>query len=375
MNTVEKIKILGAGAKYDSCSCYCQGLKREEKTNDRIGDSIGCSIVHSSTPDGKQVSLFKILYSNACNFDCKYCQNSTKCQKTIASFGEEELAKTFMSLYMRNFVEGMFLSSGIIGDADRTMEKMIGAVNLLRNKYKFYGYIHLKILPGTSKDLIKQAGELVHRMSINLEAPNKSRLKELSDIKDYKIDILRRQAWIKRQPVKGGHSTQMVLGGSDETDLEVLKMVDWEYQNMNLKKAYYSAFTPVAKTPLEFKDPTPVQRERRLYNVDMLMRSYKYSFSEVKSIMDDGMLPKGDPKVHIAMANFDSAIDVNEASYEDLIRVPGIGPRSAMRLCDLQKKKTRIKKFQQLHSIGVVLKRAKPFIEVDGKRQKMLMEF
>ncbi|MFC1690625.1 radical SAM protein [Nanoarchaeota archaeon] len=375
MNTIEKIKVLGAGSKYDACSCYPTFTKNSNQN--RIGSTIGCSIAHSATPDGKQVSLFKLLYGNSCTHDCKYCQNSTTCKNPAKKtmFEEEELAKTFMSLYMRNYVEGIFLSSAIIKNSDYTSEKMISTINLLRNKYKFHGYVHLKVLPGTNRDLVKQATQVADRVSINIEAPNKSRLNDLSDVKDFKIDIQRRQQWIAKTAPKGGHSTQLVIGGSDETDFEILKTINTEYEELKLKKAYYSAFSPAKDTQLENKSATPLERERKLYNTDFLLRVYKYKFDDFKSIMVNGMLPKGDPKTHVARENFDGAVDINEANYKELIRVPGIGVNSALKICNLQKNKEKITKYEQLHNIGVVLKRAKPFIEVNGKRQCMLGEF
>ncbi len=374
MEISQKLKILGMGSKHDACSC--SPAHRFEKSNsERIGEGTGCAIYKSATPDGKPLNLFKVLYTNACSHDCRYCPNSTNCQKKPVMFEEEEFAKTFMTLYIRNYVEGVFLSSGIMKNADFVSEKMVSAIMLLRQKYKYRGYIHLKVLPGTSREMIKRAGELADRMSINIESPNPSRLKELSNIKDLKNDIIKRQAWINKLGLRGGHSTQLVVGAANETDLEILRTISWEYENIGLQKAYYSGFRPIKKTPLEFKDKTPLEREHRLYNSDFLMRTYKYEFREIKEIMHDGNLPKGDPKVNIAMQSFDRPIDINQAAYDELIRVPGIGPKSAMRILDLRKKHAKIRNYRELHNIGVVLKRAKQFVEVNGHRQKMLMEY
>ena len=175
--------------------------------------------------------------------------------------------------------------------------------------------------------------------------------------------------------IPSGQTTQLVVGSSDESDLEILKMIDWEYKNIKLKRGYYSAFTPVPKTPLQFKDRTPLKRENRLYNIDFMLRKYHISLNEFKDIMQNEMLPKIDPKVALARNHFDSGIDINESSWDELIRVPGIGPRSASRILELQKNHIEIEKKQQLKSIGVVLKRALPFIILNGKRQKMLHEF
>lgn len=374
MNINEKLKILGMGCKHDACSC--SPAHRFEKNNpNRIGEGIGCAIYKSATPDGKPLNLFKVLYTNACNHDCKYCPNSANCSKKPVMFEQEEFAKTFMALYIRNYVEGIFLSSGIMKSPDFISEKMVSAINFLRVKYNYKGYVHLKVLPGTSRELIKMASEVADRMSINLESPNSSRLKELSSVKDLQNDIVKRQRWINDAKLRGGHSTQLVVGAANETDFEILKTINWEYENIGLQKAYYSGFIPIKKTPLELKSRTPLEREKRLYNSDFLLRSYNYDFRELKSIMIDGNLPRGDPKAHIALQNFDRPIDINQAEYNELIRIPGIGPRSAMRILDMRKKHRKITNYAELQSIGVVLKRAKQFLEVNGKRQKMLLEY
>ncbi len=373
MNTVEKLKVLGSAAKYDTCASSASN--RAPKGANRIGNASNCGICHSFTPDGRCISLLKVLYSNACSFDCKYCANRSGCKKRVAKFTPEELAKTFMSMYLRNYVEGVFLSSGIMANPDKTTEQMLETVHLLRNKYKFQGYIHFKTLPGTGYDHIKQASEISDRLSINLEAPNKSRLSEISTVKDFKIDILRRQAWIKRMRVPSGQTTQLVVGSSDESDHELLSMINWEYDNIKLKRAYYSAFIPVRGTPLENKKRESLDREHRLYNVDFMLRKYGIKYQEFKGIMDDGFLPKGDPKLHLARATLDDPVDINESSFDQLIRVPGIGPISAQRLLSLQRKNKKIKKYEQLHSMGIVLKRAMPFINVDGKHQTRLSAF
>lgn len=372
MNTVQKISILADSAKYDTCASSASS--RKIKTNDRIGNVAAGGICHSFTQDGRCISLYKTLYSNSCSFDCKYCTNSTGCNKRRATYKPEELAKVFMALYIRNYVEGLFLSSAVVRDPDFTTQRMIDTVRILREKYKFMGYIHFKIIPGTSYELIKQATEFSDRLSVNLEAPNKSRLSEISDVKDFHIDILRRQRWIKNMKIPSGQTTQLVVGASDETDNELLKMVNWEYDNFNLKRGYYSAFLPVPNTPLETKNKTPLLREHRLYNVDFMIRKYGIPLKDFTSIMDNGMLPGCDPKVALAEQTLDGPVDVNESSFDDLIRVPGIGQLSAKRIMGFRKSQM-IKKYEQLHNIGVVLKRAKPFIKVNGVCQKRLGDF
>jgi len=373
MNTIKKVEILADGAKWDTCASSAS--PRRTNTDNRIGNAASGGICHSYTQDGRCISLYKTLFSNNCSFDCRYCTNRCGQGKTKATYEPKELAKVFMNLYVRNYVEGLFLSSGVCGGSDKTAEKMIDAVKIIREKYKFMGYIHFKVLPGTSFELIKQASEFSDRLSINLEAPNKSRLSEISSVKDFHIDILRRQRWIKNMKLPAGQTTQLVVGSSDESDHEILKMIDWEYKNFNLKRGYYSAFIPIPQTPLHNKNRTPLLREHRLFNVDFMLRLYKIPLNDFTSIMDDGMLPKGDPKAALAEKYFDGPVDINDAGFDELLRVPGIGPTSARRIVRMRSEGKKIDRFKELHNAGVVLKRARPFIKVNGIWQKRLGDF
>ncbi|MFH0862695.1 MAG: putative DNA modification/repair radical SAM protein [Candidatus Altiarchaeota archaeon] len=372
MNVSEKIRILGAAGKWDVCASSAS--TRKPAGTDRIGNLAAGGICHSFTDGGRCVSLFKTLLTNDCSFDCKYCQNSTHCRKHAAEYEPHELAKVFMSLYLGNYVEGLFLSSGVCRDPDSTTEKMLDAVRLLRQEHRFQGYIHFKVLPGTDKDLIRQASECADRLSINIEAPSSSRLSEMTDVKDYDADIIRRQKWMRDMRIPSGQTTQIVVGTSDETDQEILEAARWEYSEMRLKRVYYSAFQPLEKTPLEARDKTPLEREHRLYCVDFMMRKYGIPYEEFRDILQDGNLPEGDPKVHLARQALDGPVDVNAAPYEDLIRVPGIGPQSARRIIELRQAKATINR-SRLNSIGVVLKRADPFIKVAGNMQTTMGEY
>ena len=374
MNLLEKIHLLGASAKWDTCASTAS--PRKAVGTDRIGNVASSGICHSFGTDGRCISLFKTLYSNACSYDCSYCTNSASCtQKKTASYTPEELCKVFMHLYMRNYVEGIFLSSGVIKDPDTTAEQLINTLTLLRTRYKFAGYVHLKIIPGTHYSLIRQASELADRLSINLEAPNKQRLSEISSVKDFKVDIMRRQSWMSRMDIPAGHTTQLVVGGSGETDKEILSVIDWEYNNLNLKRGYYSAFQPIINTPLQNRIGTPIKREHRLYNVDFMLRRYGIRLKEFYTIMDDGMLPDQDPKLALAKEYFDGPVDINQSSFDELVRIPGIGPRSAQRIFSIQKNRSKIVSLQELKNIGVVLKRALPFISISGKSQTTLEAF
>jgi len=360
MNTLEKAKILTNSGEYDSCGPkMCQ-----------VNVNSGLGGIYHAKAEHKTCRIFKTLMDNTCTFDCKYCANAKGCSRKKAKYEPEELAKVFIHLHTKLDVNGLFLSSGVGADVDKTTEKMVEAVRILRFKYKFKGYIHFKALPGVSYSLIKQASELSSRMSINIEAPNKGVLNELSSCKDYKIDILRRQSWISKFKLSGGQATQLILNRLS-TDKDVMKMMDWEYDNLNMRRIYFSAFRPVKGTPLENDKPESLIRQNHLYNVDFLRRKYGFELKEFSQIMDDGMLPKEDPKLALAKANFEGAIDINQASYSELIRIPGIGPKTAERITS----GARIMKYEDLHKLGGWVKRAKPFISVDGKRQKMLCEF
>lgn len=373
MNTLEKVKILSAAGKYDVCASTSSCRRTPAKN--RIGSVASSGICHSFTPDGRCISLFKILYTNFCSFDCKYCPNT--CASKKVSFEPEELANLFIKLYLGNYVEGLFLSSGVLKDPDKTTEKILECIELIRQKYKFRGYIHSKIIPGTSYDLVKRLVEISDRVSINVETSSKSRLSEISPSKSFRTDILRRQSWVRRIAYKklpAGQTTQFIVGAAGETDIEILKLMSWEYKKMKLKRCYFSAFNPVEKTPLEKKEKTPLWRENRLYQVDWLLRKYNFQVSEIAGIMEEGFLRNEDPKFLLAKQYFDKPLDINESSFEELIKVPGIGLTAAKRI-SIFRKKNRIKGYQQLKNMGVVLKRAKPFLKINGCYQKNLGDF
>lgn len=380
MSALQKLEILGKAAKFDTCASTASN-RNIQRNKGYIGAPLRSGICHSFLPDGRCVTLLKILYTNKCLHDCGYCFNSAR-NRNQTSFRPNELAKLFMNLYLRNYVEGLFLSSGICQNAEKTMEGMIETVRLLRLKENYEGYVHLKILPSTPYYLIKEGSNYADRLSVNCEAPNNSRLRDLSGTKEFKSDILTRIAWIKglkkRKLIPSGHTTQFVVGGAGESDKELLKMSSWLYDKMLLNRAYYSAFYPIKGTPLEQKSPTPVIREHRLYQADWLMRIYDFEFSEIElAFNDENNIPLSkDPKLLIAKADPDRfPLEVNEASYEDLIHVPGVGPISARRIVNLRKNGVSIEDFHQLANMGVVLKRARPYLSVARKRQTQLDNF
>jgi predicted DNA-binding helix-hairpin-helix protein len=323
-----------------------------------------------------------------------------------------------------NVAEGVFISSGVCGSADATTEEMLEAIRLLRFKYNFQGYVHFKCLPGVSQSLLKEAVTLSDRISINMEASSKTHLAEIADQKDFNNDIITRQRWLKQirtmhneetlkmmrdlkqdnqlkfqeemikdrrengykkfrwdgAPIlNSGQTTQFVIGAAEnETDFELLKRIDWGYKQIDLRRAYFSSFIPIQGTPLSSKQATPLAREHRLYQSDWLLRIYHYKLQDLKDIIDeDGNLPHGDPKIHLARKYFEdhNRIDPNNASYQELLRVPGIGPISAKRIMNLRAKKFVFSKRKDLQSVGVVLKRADPFLTVNGNSQTTLQDF
>ena len=371
-----KVGALGAGTKYDVCASTAS--KRQVEGVERVGSVSRGGLCHSYTPDGRCVSLFKTLYTNACGHECNYCQNASTCGKPGKkySYAPEELAEITMQLYKGNYIEGLFLSSGTGGDENETMEKIIETGEILRNKYSFQGYMHLKILPGASKEHIRQAMELADRVSINLEAPSKNYLSEMSPTKDYIKDIILRQRYIKelskKTPPPSGQTTQLVVGAAGETDEEIFQKIIYEYNEIGLKRAYYSVFTPLEGTGFSDREKQPLWREHRLYQMDWLYRVYDLRKKEIELAFDEqGFLPDTDPKTAIARQTLDSAVDPNVAEYEELIRVPGIGPISAERII-MARRQGKLTKDRELQTLGVRINRAKPFLELNGWRDTNL---
>ncbi len=380
MNITEKIKVLSSAGKYDICaSTSCSPKKKMVLPNDRIGNLASGGICHSYLPSGQCVSLFKVLLSNKCVNDCFYCSNNCTARVQRTEFSKEELSKTFMHLYQANYVEGLFLSSGIGRDEEIQMERMLETVEHLRFKEKFHGYIHLKILPGVSKDKIDVATAIASRVSINVEAPNKSRMNELTSTKEYKTDVLKRMRWIKEKAKKNnlpsGHTTQLVVGPAEETDREIVSRTDKLYDEMDLKRGYFSAFTPIQGTPFEGKQKVPLRRENFLYRLDFMMRLYGIKKDEFVFNENGNLNLSIDPKFAMALESDLFPLDLNEASFSELIRTPGIGPTCAKRISQMQETGFKFSKESELKNLGVSLKKVLPFIELNGRVQKTLLEF
>lgn len=377
----EKLQILSDAAKYD-VSCSSSGVDRRGR-KEGIGNSIGAGICHSFSSDGRCISLLKVLMTNDCIYDCKYCKNRVSNDIERATFTPRELADLVIEFYRRNYIEGLFLSSGIIGNPDITMELMYRAVFLLRKEYHFYGYIHVKGIPGADSRLIEKMGYLADRMSVNLELPTAESLRELAPNKHRKT-ILKPMRQIqlgihenkndlvvyRKAPtfVSGGQSTQMIIGATAESDYQIVQVAESLYQKFQLKRVYYSAFVNVNEDPALPALPggPPLLREHRLYQADFLLRFYGFEARELLSEKHPNFNVFLDPKVDWALQHLELfPMEINRVSYEMLLRIPGIGVKSAQRI--VRARRNGSLHFEHLKKIGVVLKRAMYFITCNGK--------
>ncbi|MDF9825630.1 putative DNA modification/repair radical SAM protein [Breznakia sp. PF5-3] len=370
MEVAEKLKILADSAKYD-VSCSSSGSDRKN-TDKGIGNASLCGICHSFSADGRCISLLKILMTNSCIYDCKYCINRASNNIQRACFTPQEIADITINFYRRNYIEGLFLSSGIIKNPDYTMEMLCEAISILRNKYHFNGYIHAKTIPGASQDMINKLGLLVDRMSINIELPSNQSLKLLAPNKE-KDAILEPMKYIKntvkqdRKFVRAGQTTQLIIGATPESDFKILSLAEGMYGKMNMKRVYYSAYVPLNHDDhLPALKKPPLLRENRLYQADWLLRFYGF---KVEDLLDDSHQNFNellDPKADWALHNMDYfPVEINKADYYTLLRVPGIGVLSAKKI--MAARKHHKLTFESLKKMRVVLKRAKYFITCDGK--------
>ena len=366
MNIQEKLKILADSAKYDA-SCSSSGSKRINKNG--IGNASYSGICHSFSSDGRCISLLKILMTNCCIFDCKYCINRKSNNVKRAIFTPQEICELTINFYKRNYIEGLFLSSGIINSPDWTAEKLLETILLLRNKYKFNGYIHVKAIPGANRNLIKKIGSLVDRMSANIELPTNESLKLLAPNKNEK-DINNIMQTIKNNKCKdfvpAGQSTQMIIGAAKETDFQIMKKSFYLYKNYNLKRVFYSAYVPVNNDKLLPNIITPpLLRENRLYQADWLLRFYKFSLNDLFDNYENFNVLL-DPKTDWAIRHLDRfPLEVNNASFDELIKIPGIGLNSAKKI--LSSRKVWSLTFDDLKKMGISLKKAKYFITCNNK--------
>lgn len=368
MESLRKIKVLGEGAKYDVCASTSSSKKK--LINSAIGNISSSGICHSFTPDGRCISLFKVLLTNYCEKDCAYCPNRAGRNIIRTSFQSNELAKIFMEFYERNYVEGLFLSSGVWHSTTYTMGEIIKVAEILRQQYRYAGYIHLKILPGASQAEIQAAVNLANRISLNMESPNANRLATLSKSKKFNEEILKGMENINssvQQSPGVTHTTQYIVGAAGESDQEILSSAHQLYQDFGLKRAYFSAFQPVSNTPLASVLPTPLIRENRLYQSDFLMRLYDFALEKLVFDSKGNLDQEIDPKLSYALHHPELfPLEINKAPYKILLRIPGIGPRSAIKIIQIRRQH-RFTNLIELKNLGLLLKRALPFITINGR--------
>ena len=373
---LEKLNILADAAKYD-VSCASSGTSRPA-VKGGIGTATGWGICHSFTPDGRCISLFKILLTNHCIYDCAYCTNRRSNDVKRTAFTPRELAELTIAFYQRNYIEGLFLSSGVMRNPDYTMEQMLRVVKLLREQYHFNGYIHMKAIPGASDNLIAQAGRYADRMSVNLEIPSEENLKLLAPEKNYSevfapmrfiqqgmLESAEDRKKFRSAPrfVPAGQSTQLIIGATPDSDHQILTLASALYRRPSFKRVYYSGYIPVnnGDSRLPTLAAPPLVRENRLYQADWLMRFYQFKASEIVDESHPDLDLDLDPKMGWALRHPEFfPVDVNSAPYEMILRVPGIGVKSA-KLIVASRRYGRLSS-TQLKKIGVVMKRAQYFI-------------
>ena len=365
MDIKEKLKILADSAKYDA-SCSSSGSNRKGN----YGNANIYGICHSFSSDGRCISLLKILMTNICIYDCKYCINRRSNNNVRAIFTPYEICNITMNFYKRNYIEGLFLSSGIIKSPDYTMEKMIETITLLRRKYKFSGYIHAKAIPGCSEALLKKLGYLVDRLSANIELPTDNGLKLLAPNKDLnKVSKIMKYVNTNKNKsfVRAGQSTQMIIGATNESDLDIISKSENLYNTYNLKRVFYSAYIPVNKDKnLPALIVPPLKREHRLYQADFLLRYYNFTVENLLDKNNPNFNILLDPKCDWAVKHLDEfPKEINTCSYNDLLKIPGIGVLSAKRI--ISSRKYFNLDFKDLKKMGVVLKRAIYFITCNNK--------
>jgi len=376
----EKLRILSDAAKYDvSCSSSGSGRKN---TNNGLGNGAISGICHSWSADGRCVSLLKILMTNYCIYDCKYCISRKSNDIERAILTPDEIVRLTINFYRRNYIEGLFLSSGVIKNADYTMEQMIAVAKKLRLEERFNGYIHMKVIPGASRELIHEMGLYVDRVSVNIELAESKALKLLAPdkkptdistsmglIRKNQIQNIEEKKLFKSTPsfIPAGQTTQMIIGAGGESDYAILSKSENLYKNFDLKRVYYSAYVPVNKSGiLANADAVPMIREHRLYQADWLLRFYDFKAGEILDEKNPFIDPLLDPKANWAVQNWHLfPMEINRASYKDLLRIPGIGVTSAKRI--VMARKYSIIKYEHLKKLGVVIKRAKYFITVNGE--------
>ena len=377
----EKLNILADAAKYD-VSCASSGSNRKN-TNKGLGNATGMGICHTYTKDGRCVSLLKILLTNHCIFDCAYCVTRKSNDIKRAAFKVQEVVDLTINFYRRNYIEGLFLSSGIFKNADYTMERLVAVAKKLRLEENFNGYIHLKSIPGASDELMREAGLYADRLSVNIEIPTKEGLKQLAPDKNHE-DFIKPMKKVKNEIIQyksekkiikstpkyapAGQSTQMIIGASGETDMQIMYTSNYLYNKFDLKRVYYSGYIPISydkRLPM-IGTEVPVLRENRLYQTDWLLRFYGFDVREILNPEHPDLDLDIDPKLSWALRNLHQfPVDINKADKMMLARVPGLGMVSVHKI--LSARRFRNLNWEHLKTIGVKLNRAKYFITCDSR--------
>ena len=396
MDLPEKLEILADAAKYD-VACTSSGITRKGARG-QLGNLSAAGLCHSFAADGRCITLLKVLMTNVCIYNCAYCVNRIDNDSPRTLFKPRELADLTIAFYRRNYIEGLFLSSGVIKSPDYTTELMIKTLTILRHEYQFRGYIHAKAVPGTSPDLLDQLGHLADRMSVNLELPSKESLRllapeksqhdffapmrqirdSITEDKDTRALLRKNTTFLTQAPIKrssesgrafapAGQSTQMIIGASPESDYQILTLSSALYQKLSLKRVFFSAYLPVNQDKrLPQTDGIALNREHRLYQADWLLRFYKFDVNELIDKEHPFLDTDVDPKANWALNHLEFfPVEVQKATLEELLRVPGIGPKGA-RLILQARKKHRLAE-NELKKLGIALKRARFFITCNGK--------
>jgi putative DNA modification/repair radical SAM protein len=374
----QKLAILSDAAKYDASCASSGGQKRDSRDGKGLGSVTGSGICHAYTPDGRCISLLKILMTNFCIYDCAYCVNRVSSNVQRARFSPEEVVNLTLEFYRRNYIEGLFLSSGIIRSPDETMTDMVRIARTLRQEHGFRGYIHLKTIPDAAPELIEEAGLFADRLSINVELPTDGAVKSYAPEKDpaqirkamadvrLSREARKERSFTGKRPPRfapAGQSTQMIVGADGADDTTILGTSTRLYSSYRLKRVYYSAFSPIpdSSAALPLIKP-PLMREHRLYQADWLLRFYGFELGEIASATKGGNLDlEIDPKLAWALANRQRfPVDVNRAERELLLRIPGVGTKSVGRI--LATRRHRALRYEDLRRMGVNLKQARPFL-------------
>ena len=372
MDALGKLKLLGPATCFEPAE-EMVGSRRPAPRRGQGSDDLSGCIHNAVMPGGKRIVLLKTLLTSACERDCAYCAFRQGRDFRRATFTPDELARLFMQLHQRSIAEGIFLSSGVAGGGPRIQDRLIATTEILRHRYGFRGYIHLKIMPGAEREQVLAAMRLADRVSVNLEAPNTERLARLAPHKVFTEELLQRLRWIEeiRRDVPGrwpSSTTQFVVGAVDESDVELLTTTEFLHRQVGLARAYFSGFAPVPDTPLEDHPPNPPRREHRLYQSSFLLRDYGFTVEELPFDAGGNLPLENDPKLAWARLHLvHSPVEVNTADRRTLLRVPGIGPKGVEKLLR-ERRRGRLHDLSDLRKLGIIAGRSAPYILLDGRR-------